>query len=58
LKYSALLNWGIFSSLEQKYSQAMGAMFLDENGKENPLIMGSYGIGVDRVMACYLEAAQ
>jgi prolyl-tRNA synthetase len=33
----------------------MGAMFLDENGKENPIIMGSYGIGVDRVMACYVE---
>ena len=33
----------------------MGANFLDENGKENPIIMGSYGIGVERVMACYLE---
>ena len=33
----------------------MGANFLDENGKENPLIMGSYGIGIERVMACYIE---
>ena len=33
----------------------MGANFLDENGKENPIIMGSYGIGVERVMACYIE---
>ncbi len=53
----------VFSSIElghifklgTKYSQAMGAMFLDENGKENPIIMGSYGIGVERVMACYVE---
>ena len=30
-------------------------MFLDENGKENPIIMGSYGIGLDRVFACYIE---
>jgi prolyl-tRNA synthetase len=33
----------------------MGAKFLDENGKEQPIIMGSYGIGVERVMACYIE---
>jgi prolyl-tRNA synthetase len=33
----------------------MGAMFLDENGKENPIIMGSYGIGVERIIACYVE---
>ena len=33
----------------------MVANFLDENGKENPIIMGSYGIGVERVMACYIE---
>ncbi len=33
----------------------MTANFLDENGKENPIIMGSYGIGVERVLACYIE---
>ena len=33
----------------------MGANFLDEKGKENPIIMGSYGIGVERVLACYIE---
>ncbi len=33
----------------------MGALFLDENGKEHPIVMGSYGIGVERVMACYIE---
>ncbi len=46
---------GHIFKLGTKYSVAMGANFLDENGKENPLIMGSYGIGVERVMACYIE---
>jgi prolyl-tRNA synthetase len=54
---------GVFTSIElghifklgTKYSAAMGATFLDENGKDNPIIMGSYGIGCERVMACYIE---
>ena len=46
---------GHIFKLGTKYSEAMGANFLDENGKENPIIMGSYGIGVERVMACYIE---
>jgi prolyl-tRNA synthetase len=52
--FSAIELGHIFK-LGTKYSSAMGAMFLDESGKENPLIMGSYGIGVERVMACYVE---
>lgn len=46
---------GHIFKLGTKYSASMGAMFLDENGKENPIIMGSYGIGVERVIACYIE---
>ncbi|MGE5402644.1 MAG: proline--tRNA ligase [Ignavibacteriales bacterium] len=46
---------GHIFKLGTKYSQAMGATFLDENGKVNPIIMGSYGIGVERVLACYIE---
>lgn len=46
---------GHIFKLGTKYSDAMGATFLDEHGKENPLVMGSYGIGVDRVMACFIE---
>ena len=46
---------GHIFKLGTKYSESLGANFLDENGKENPIIMGSYGIGVDRVLACYLE---
>lgn len=38
-----------------KYSKALGATFLDENGREKPLIMGCYGIGVSRTMAAAIE---
>ncbi|QLA17075.1 proline--tRNA ligase [Desulfolutivibrio sulfoxidireducens] len=41
--------------LGTKYSKTMGAMFLDEEGKERPIIMGCYGIGVSRVVAACLE---
>ncbi len=46
---------GHIFKLGTKYSEALGATFLDEEGKEKPIIMGSYGIGVERVMACYIE---
>ena len=52
--FSAIELGHIFK-LGTKYSKSMGAMFLDENGKENPIIMGSYGIGVERIIACYVE---
>lgn len=38
-----------------KYSQSLQATFLDENGKEKPLMMGCYGIGVSRTMAAAIE---
>ncbi|WP_027184879.1 proline--tRNA ligase [Desulfovibrio inopinatus] len=38
-----------------KYSKAMNATFLDENGKEQFMIMGCYGIGVSRVIAAAIE---
>ncbi|NLT50897.1 MAG: proline--tRNA ligase [Ignavibacteria bacterium] len=46
---------GHIFKLGTKYTEALGANFLDESGKDHPIIMGSYGIGVDRVLACYLE---
>lgn len=46
---------GHIFKLGTKYSDAMGAKFLDEKGEEHPIIMGSYGIGLERVMACYIE---
>ena len=41
--------------LGTKYSEAMGATFLDEAGKAQPLQMGCYGIGVGRTMAAAIE---
>lgn len=46
---------GHIFKLGTKYSDAMGADFLDEEGKEHPIVMGSYGIGVERVIACFIE---
>ena len=46
---------GHIFKLGTKYSDALGAKFLDENGKELPVIMGSYGIGIDRIIACHIE---
>jgi prolyl-tRNA synthetase len=46
---------GHIFKLGTKYADAMHATFLDEHGKEKPIIMGSYGIGVDRIVACHIE---
>jgi prolyl-tRNA synthetase len=46
---------GHIFKLGTKYSESLGATFLDENGVAKPIIMGSYGIGVERILACYLE---
>ena len=39
-----------------KYSKAMGAYFIDKDGKKKPIIMGCYGIGIGRLMAAIIEA--
>ena len=41
--------------LGQKYSEAMNATVLDENGKQSTLFMGCYGIGVTRIVAAAIE---
>lgn len=46
---------GHIFKLGTKYSESMKAYFLDEKGKEHPIIMGSYGIGIERIVACYIE---
>jgi prolyl-tRNA synthetase len=46
---------GNIFKLGTKYSVAMGATFLDENGESKPVVMGSYGIGSERMMACIIE---
>lgn len=47
---------GNIFKLGTRYTTAMGATFLDANGKAQPVIMGSYGIGVGRLLACIAEA--
>ena len=46
---------GHIFQLGTKYSEAMKAMVLDEQGKEVPMIMGCYGIGVSRIVAAAIE---
>jgi len=46
---------GHIFKLGTKYADALKANFLDENGKEHPIIMGSYGIGIERLVACHIE---
>ena len=55
LKMTRGIEAGQVFTLGTKYSQSLGATFLDENGKEKPLVMGCYGIGVGRTMAAAIE---
>ena len=55
LKMTRGIEAGQVFTLGTKYSKALHATFLDENGKEKPLVMGCYGIGVSRTMAAAIE---
>jgi prolyl-tRNA synthetase len=46
---------GHIFKLGTRYSVPLNAMYLDESGKEQPIVMGSYGIGPGRVMAAAVE---
>jgi prolyl-tRNA synthetase len=46
---------GHIFKLGTKYSESMGATYLDENGKAQPIVMGSYGIGITRIVAAAIE---
>ena len=46
---------GHIFKLGTKYSKAFNCTYLDEAGKEHPMVMGSYGIGVNRLMAAIIE---
>ncbi len=46
---------GHIFQLGTKYSEALGAVYLDEKGKQQPIIMGCYGIGVSRLIATIIE---
>ncbi|MBU2444039.1 MAG: proline--tRNA ligase [Bacteroidetes bacterium] len=55
LRVVKAIELGHIFKLGTKYSEALGAKFLDESGKEHSIIMGSYGIGVERIVACLIE---
>jgi prolyl-tRNA synthetase len=56
LQFSRGIEVGHIFKLGTKYTEALGATFLDENGKAQPCIMGCYGIGVNRILASAIEA--
>jgi prolyl-tRNA synthetase len=47
---------GNIFQLGTRYSEALGCYYIDQNGESKPVIMGSYGIGVGRLLACVAEA--
>jgi prolyl-tRNA synthetase len=55
LHYEKGIEVGHIFKLGTKYSKALGATCLDRNGKAKPIVMGSYGIGVERLMQVIVE---
>ncbi len=55
IHFSRGIEVGHIFKLGTKYSESMKALFLDESGKERPIIMGCYGIGVGRTVAAAIE---
>jgi prolyl-tRNA synthetase len=55
IRFAEGIEVGHVFKLGTRYSEAMGALFLDENGKTQPMIMGCYGIGVTRTVAAVIE---
>jgi prolyl-tRNA synthetase len=55
LRLSRGVEVGNIFQLGTRYSEAMGCTFRDRDGREKPVIMGSYGIGLQRALACIAE---
>ncbi len=55
LKVSVAVELGHVFKLGRRYSEAMHATVLDPHGKEVPLVMGSYGIGLERILTAAVE---
>ncbi len=55
LRFQSAIEVGHIFKFGTRYSEALGATFLDEDGTQRPLITGSYGIGPGRVMASAVE---
>jgi prolyl-tRNA synthetase len=58
MKVRRAIEVGHVFKLGTKYSEALGALFLNESGKQQPAIMGSYGIGITRTMQAVIEQSQ
>ena len=55
LRIERVIEIGNIFKLGTRYSAKLGATYLDESGRENPIVMGSYGIGLARIMAAAIE---
>ena len=55
LKVEPVIEVGNIFKLGTKYSVPLRAVYLDEHGKERPIVMGSYGIGPARIIAAAIE---
>ena len=55
LRYTKGIEAGHIFQLGTQYSEPLGCNFLDENGKSVPMVMGTYGIGVSRLLAGIIE---
>src|SRR5207247_7215889 len=55
LRIDTAVEVGHIFKLGYKYSESMGARVLDKNGKEVTPIMGSYGIGIERILTAAVE---
>ena len=55
MRYTKGIEAGHIFQLGTQYSEPLGANFLDENGKSQPMVMGTYGIGVSRLLAAIIE---
>ncbi|WNS79693.1 proline--tRNA ligase [Domibacillus sp. DTU_2020_1001157_1_SI_ALB_TIR_016] len=55
IQFAKGIEVGHIFKLGTRYSEAMNAVYLDENGRTQPMIMGCYGIGVSRVLAAMAE---
>ena len=55
MRYTKGIEAGHIFQLGTQYSEPLGANFLDENGKAQPMVMGTYGIGVSRLLAAIIE---
>ncbi|MBI4313486.1 MAG: proline--tRNA ligase [Candidatus Omnitrophica bacterium] len=56
LAFEAAIEIGHIFKLGTKYTQALDGLFLDEDGKQKPMIMGCYGIGVTRIIPTVIES--